>query len=136
MSEVYLYALESYCFWYLWHLIWTNKWCMIFKLQELNSYLQFLFELIVARSSAMGLNITLNRFDLFHGHLFLAFDNNRLGILWVFFFLFFFPYKLLFSIWSFLLGEMWQVLHLADFMPRNSQLMMRQLFHATWVIVK
>ncbi|CAK9328381.1 unnamed protein product [Citrullus colocynthis] len=52
-----------------------------FVSEELNSYLQFLFELIVARSSAMGLNITLNRFDLFHGHLFLAFDNNRLGIL-------------------------------------------------------
>ncbi|KAG7023977.1 hypothetical protein SDJN02_15005 [Cucurbita argyrosperma subsp. argyrosperma] len=54
---------------------------MTFKLQELNSYLKFLFELIAARSAALGLNITLNRFDLFHGHLFLAFDNNRLGIL-------------------------------------------------------
>ncbi|XP_022961440.1 uncharacterized protein LOC111462023 [Cucurbita moschata] len=49
--------------------------------EELNSYLKFLFELIAARSAALGLNITLNRFDLFHGHLFLAFDNNRLGIL-------------------------------------------------------
>ncbi|KAA0050901.1 T-box protein 41 [Cucumis melo var. makuwa] len=49
--------------------------------EELNSYLQVLFELIATRSSAMGINIKLNRFDLFHGHLFLAFDNNRLGIL-------------------------------------------------------
>lgn len=49
--------------------------------EEFNSYIQFLFELIVARSAAMGLGITLSRFDLFHGHLFISHDNNRLGIL-------------------------------------------------------
>lgn len=134
ISEVCFYTLKNYCLWYLWHLIWTYKWCMIFKLQELNSYLKFLFELIAARSAAMGLNVTLNRFDLFHGHLFLAFDNNRLGILWVLSSFSIFPLKTV--IWSLEWGEMWQVLHLAGFMLRNSQLMMRRLFHTTWAIVK
>lgn len=49
--------------------------------EELNSYLEFLFELIVARGPAIGLNVSLNRFDLFHGHLFIASGSNRLGIL-------------------------------------------------------
>jgi len=52
-------------------------------LQELNLYLQFLFELIVDRGPSVGLDVTLNRFDLFHGHLFLALDSGRLGILYV-----------------------------------------------------
>ncbi|KAF9622053.1 hypothetical protein IFM89_029337 [Coptis chinensis] len=49
--------------------------------QELNSYFAFLFELIAARGPAVGLYVSLNRFDLFHGHLFLATDSGRVGIL-------------------------------------------------------
>ncbi|KAK7337745.1 hypothetical protein VNO77_18332 [Canavalia gladiata] len=49
--------------------------------EELNLYLQFLFELIIDRGPSVGLDVTLNRFDLFHGHLFLAVDSGRLGIL-------------------------------------------------------
>uniref|UniRef100_A0A0R0F279 Uncharacterized protein n=1 Tax=Glycine max TaxID=3847 RepID=A0A0R0F279_SOYBN len=45
---------------------------------ELNLYLQFLFELIVDRGPSVGLDVALNRFDLFHGHLFLALDSGRL----------------------------------------------------------
>ncbi|KAK7397180.1 hypothetical protein VNO78_18347 [Psophocarpus tetragonolobus] len=52
-----------------------------FICQELNLYLQFLFQLIVDRGPSVGLDVTLNRFDLFHGHLFLALDSGRLGIL-------------------------------------------------------
>ncbi|TKY61521.1 hypothetical protein E2542_SST11372 [Spatholobus suberectus] len=52
-----------------------------FICEELNLYLQFLFELIVDRGPSVGLDVTLNRFDLFHGHLFLAVDSGRLGIL-------------------------------------------------------
>ncbi|KAG5056078.1 hypothetical protein JHK85_008588 [Glycine max] len=50
-----------------------------FICEELNLYLQFLFELIVDRGPSVGLDVTLNRFDLFHGHLFLALDSGRLG---------------------------------------------------------
>ncbi|XP_062004192.1 uncharacterized protein LOC133721560 isoform X1 [Rosa rugosa] len=49
--------------------------------EELNSYIGFLFELILARGPTVGLNVSLNRYDLFHGHLFLALDTGRLGIL-------------------------------------------------------
>lgn len=49
--------------------------------QELNSYLAFLFEMIVKRGPSAGLNVSLSRYDLFHGHLFLATDSGRLGIL-------------------------------------------------------
>ncbi|KAL3516033.1 hypothetical protein ACH5RR_022935 [Cinchona calisaya] len=49
--------------------------------EELNSYIEFLFEMIVARGPSIGLNVSLNRFDLFHGHLFIAADSGRLGIL-------------------------------------------------------
>uniref|UniRef100_A0A5B6YGC5 Uncharacterized protein n=1 Tax=Davidia involucrata TaxID=16924 RepID=A0A5B6YGC5_DAVIN len=49
--------------------------------EELNSYLEFLFEIIAARGPSVGLNISLNRYDLFHGHIFLALDSGRLGIL-------------------------------------------------------
>ncbi|KAF4364782.1 hypothetical protein F8388_018458 [Cannabis sativa] len=49
--------------------------------EELNLYLKFLFELIVARAPAVGLNASLNRYDFFHGHIFLATDSGRLGIL-------------------------------------------------------
>ena len=52
-----------------------------FLWQELNLYLQFLFEVIAARGPTIGLNISLNRYDFFHGHLFLAIDTGRLGIL-------------------------------------------------------
>ncbi|KAI4369389.1 hypothetical protein MLD38_017831 [Melastoma candidum] len=49
--------------------------------KELNSYLEFLFELIVARGPEVGLDVSLSRYDLFHGHLFLANETGRLGIL-------------------------------------------------------
>ncbi|XP_028770913.1 uncharacterized protein LOC114728204 [Neltuma alba] len=49
--------------------------------EELNWYLKFLFDVIVDRGPSIGLNVTLNRFDLFHGHLFLAVNSGRLGIL-------------------------------------------------------
>ncbi|XP_027350521.1 uncharacterized protein LOC113861722 isoform X2 [Abrus precatorius] len=52
-----------------------------FICEELNLYLQFLFELIVDRGPSVGLNVALSRFDLFHGHLFLATGSGRLGIL-------------------------------------------------------
>ncbi|PIA44428.1 hypothetical protein AQUCO_01700195v1 [Aquilegia coerulea] len=50
-------------------------------LPELNSYLAFLFQLIAARGPAVGLNVSLSRYDFFHGHLFIATDSRRLGIL-------------------------------------------------------
>ncbi|XP_057961140.1 uncharacterized protein LOC131153105 [Malania oleifera] len=49
--------------------------------EELNSYIKFLFELIAARGPSIGLNVSLSRYDLFHGHLFIASDSRRLGIL-------------------------------------------------------
>ncbi|KAG5232422.1 T-box protein [Salix suchowensis] len=49
--------------------------------EELNSYLEFLFELIVARGPSVGFNVSLNRYDLFHGHIFIARETRRLGIL-------------------------------------------------------
>ncbi|KAF7006831.1 hypothetical protein CFC21_021834 [Triticum aestivum] len=49
--------------------------------EEINSYFAFLFELIAARGPLVGLNVSLNRYDLFHGHLFLASGTGRLGIL-------------------------------------------------------
>lgn len=49
--------------------------------KELNSYLAFLFNTIVARGPSIGLNVSLCRYDLFHGHLFLASGSGRLGIL-------------------------------------------------------
>ncbi|EER97711.1 hypothetical protein BDA96_02G433400 [Sorghum bicolor] len=52
-----------------------------FANEEINSYFAFLFELIVARGPSVGLNVSLNRYDLFHGHLFLASGTGRLGIL-------------------------------------------------------
>ncbi|KAL6896586.1 hypothetical protein ACP4OV_007158 [Aristida adscensionis] len=42
---------------------------------------RFANELIVARGPSVGLNVSLSRFDLFHGHLFLASETGRLGIL-------------------------------------------------------
>ncbi|KAL8192593.1 hypothetical protein R6Q57_027778 [Mikania cordata] len=48
--------------------------------QELNSYMEFLFELIVDRGPKVGLDVSLNRFDFFHGHFFITADG-RLGIL-------------------------------------------------------
>ncbi|XP_048236254.1 uncharacterized protein LOC8287086 isoform X2 [Ricinus communis] len=49
--------------------------------EELNSYLKFLFEVIVARGPSVGLHVSLNRYDFFHGHLFIASETGRLGIL-------------------------------------------------------
>ncbi|XP_057817839.1 uncharacterized protein LOC131030902 isoform X1 [Cryptomeria japonica] len=49
--------------------------------KDLNLYMSFLFETIAALSPSAGLNISLNRYDLFHGHLFLASNTGRLGIL-------------------------------------------------------
>ncbi|CAL5194748.1 unnamed protein product [Lathyrus oleraceus] len=49
--------------------------------EELNMYMQFLFELIVDRGPSVGFDVALSRFDLFHGHLFLSRDSGRLGIL-------------------------------------------------------
>ncbi|KAI5008829.1 hypothetical protein ZWY2020_009877 [Hordeum vulgare] len=49
--------------------------------EDINSYFAFLFELIAARGPSVGLNVSLNRYDLFHGHLFLASGTGRLGIL-------------------------------------------------------
>ncbi|CAI9303397.1 unnamed protein product [Lactuca saligna] len=48
--------------------------------EELNSYMEFLFQLIASRGPKVGLNVSLNRFDFFHGHLFIAADG-RVGIL-------------------------------------------------------
>ncbi|CAM8960073.1 unnamed protein product [Rhodiola kirilowii] len=48
---------------------------------DLNSYLEFLFKLIVIRGPSIGLNVTLSRYDFFHGHMFLATGSGRLGIL-------------------------------------------------------
>ncbi|KAI9121851.1 hypothetical protein K1719_007241 [Acacia pycnantha] len=50
-------------------------------LSELNWYPKFLFDVIVDWGPSIGLNVTLNRYDLFHGHLFLAVDSGRLAIL-------------------------------------------------------
>ncbi|CAO2836723.1 unnamed protein product [Amaranthus hypochondriacus] len=49
--------------------------------EELNAYLVFLFEMIATRGPRIGLNVSLSRYDFFHGHLFLAKDTGRLGIL-------------------------------------------------------
>ncbi|KAK8542376.1 hypothetical protein V6N13_137051 [Hibiscus sabdariffa] len=49
--------------------------------QELNSYLEYLFKLIVERGPDVGLKVSLSRYDLFHGHLFIATQTGRLGIL-------------------------------------------------------
>ncbi|KAF5739873.1 hypothetical protein HS088_TW12G01084 [Tripterygium wilfordii] len=55
--------------------------CWRFISEDLNSYFGFLFEVIATRGPTVGLNVSLNRFDLFHGHLFLSLDSGRLGIL-------------------------------------------------------
>ncbi|XP_038702715.1 uncharacterized protein LOC119999297 isoform X2 [Tripterygium wilfordii] len=55
--------------------------CWRFISEDLNSYFGFLFEVIATRGSTVGLNLSLNRFDLFHGHIFLSVDSGRLGIL-------------------------------------------------------
>ncbi|PKU63727.1 hypothetical protein MA16_Dca014287 [Dendrobium catenatum] len=52
-----------------------------FANKDLNSYFEFLFELIVERAPSVGMNVSLNRYDLFHGHLFLASDSGRLGFM-------------------------------------------------------
>ncbi|KAE8702663.1 tafazzin-like [Hibiscus syriacus] len=49
--------------------------------QELNSYIEYLFKLIVERGPDVGLKVSLSRYDLFHGHLFIATQTGRLGIL-------------------------------------------------------
>ncbi|KAJ4817244.1 T-box protein [Rhynchospora pubera] len=52
-----------------------------FANEVINSYLAFLFELIVTRGPSIGLNLSLSRYDLFHGHIFVATETGRLGIL-------------------------------------------------------
>jgi hypothetical protein len=59
----------------------VNYYHFVVKLQELNSFLDFLFELIVARGPSAGFDVSLNGFDLFHGHVFIAAETRRLGIL-------------------------------------------------------
>ncbi|EFJ07895.1 hypothetical protein SELMODRAFT_429386 [Selaginella moellendorffii] len=49
--------------------------------QEINSYMAFLFEAIVALAPLAGFNVSVNRYDLFHGHMFTAYGTGRLGIL-------------------------------------------------------
>ncbi|KAL7083372.1 hypothetical protein ACP275_14G158700 [Erythranthe tilingii] len=49
--------------------------------EGLNSYLEFLFDVIIERGPELGLNVSLSRYDLFHGHLFIANESGRLGIL-------------------------------------------------------
>ncbi|EPS61985.1 hypothetical protein M569_12807, partial [Genlisea aurea] len=49
--------------------------------EGVNSYIRLLFETIVDRGPNVGLNVSLSRYDLFHGHLFLAKNTSRLGIL-------------------------------------------------------
>ncbi|KAK6911588.1 hypothetical protein RJ641_023681 [Dillenia turbinata] len=49
--------------------------------EDLNAYLEFLFGTIVARGPSVGLNVSLSRYDLFHGHLFIATNSCRVGIL-------------------------------------------------------
>ncbi|KAI3810508.1 hypothetical protein L1987_20124 [Smallanthus sonchifolius] len=44
--------------------------------EELNSYMEFLFKLITERGAKVGLNVSLNRYDFFHGHLFIAADGR------------------------------------------------------------
>ncbi|KAG5587468.1 hypothetical protein H5410_047902 [Solanum commersonii] len=53
----------------------------LFINEEINSYLESLFEMIVAQGPNVGLNVSLSRFDFFHGHVFLSKDSGRLGIL-------------------------------------------------------
>ncbi|PKA58435.1 hypothetical protein AXF42_Ash013941 [Apostasia shenzhenica] len=52
-----------------------------FSNKGLNCYMEFLFELIEERAPSVGINVSLSRYDLFHGHLFLAGESGRLGIL-------------------------------------------------------
>jgi hypothetical protein len=40
-----------------------------------------LFHAIVTLAPSVGFNVTLSRFDLFHGHIFTSYDTSRLGIL-------------------------------------------------------
>ncbi|KAJ9557070.1 hypothetical protein OSB04_011684 [Centaurea solstitialis] len=48
--------------------------------EELNSYMEFLFKLIASRGPEVGLHVSLDRYDFFHGHLFIA-EDGRVGIL-------------------------------------------------------
>ncbi|VVB15235.1 unnamed protein product [Arabis nemorensis] len=52
-----------------------------FIAEEVNSYFEFLFRLIESRGPSVGLDVSLSRYDLFHGHLFLASESGRIGIL-------------------------------------------------------
>ncbi|KAJ0253135.1 T-box protein [Hirschfeldia incana] len=52
-----------------------------FVADEVNLYFEFLFRLIESRGPSVGLNVSLSRYDLFHGHMFLASESGRLGIL-------------------------------------------------------
>ncbi|KAG0574132.1 hypothetical protein KC19_VG236700 [Ceratodon purpureus] len=52
-----------------------------FEDNVINSYIVFLYHAISMLSPFVGFNVSLNRFDLFHGHMFSTYDTNRLGIL-------------------------------------------------------
>ncbi|KAL2630984.1 hypothetical protein R1flu_015670 [Riccia fluitans] len=52
-----------------------------FKNREINEYLTNLFRTIQKLAPTAGLNISLSRYDLFHGHMFTAHGTGRLGIL-------------------------------------------------------
>lgn len=52
-----------------------------FEDNVINSYIVFLFHAITLLSPFVGFNVSLSRFDLFHGHMFTTYDTNRLGIL-------------------------------------------------------
>lgn len=58
-----------------------NVYAHRFQNKELNQYMAFLFETVAALAPSAGFNVTLNRFDLFHGHMFLAANTGRMGIL-------------------------------------------------------
>lgn len=133
-------------------------------LQELNLYLQFLFELIVDRGPSVGLDVALNRFDLFHGHLFLALDSGRLGILYVqllivmililcsrvcpllpclflvpkgiYFLCYRFDIIHVLRMFKFVKVKNATISHLADSMRRNTQHMINKCSHTIWVFVR
>ncbi|KAJ7551773.1 hypothetical protein O6H91_06G028100 [Diphasiastrum complanatum] len=52
-----------------------------FAAEEINKYMAFLFEAIHVLGPSAGFNVSLSRYDLFHGHMFTAYNTGRLGIL-------------------------------------------------------
>lgn len=81
ISEVCIILRRVFFFFLYKFSFYVNHYHFVVKSQELNSYIKFLFELIVARGPSVGFNVSLNRYDLFHGHVFIARETGRLGIL-------------------------------------------------------